>query len=55
MTAAQLRKELERAGHSLSSAARELGISRRMLTYYASGKWPIPKLVEIGVRSLKNA
>lgn len=54
MTAEELRKTLERAGYSISRAARELGISRRMLTYYCSGEWPIPTLVEIGVRSLKK-
>ncbi len=51
MTAAQLQKAL--AGYSVSDAAKVLGISRRMLTYYLAGKWPIPKLVELAVSSLR--
>jgi predicted transcriptional regulator len=52
MTAAELQKAIDRAGHSQSSAARALGISRRMLMYYLSGKHEIPRLVELAVKSL---
>lgn len=52
MTPAELQKAIDRAGHSQSSAARELGISRRMLMYYLSGEYEIPRLVEIAVKSL---
>lgn len=52
MTPTKLKKALEAAGLSQSQAARELGISRRMLMYYLSGEWPIPKLVELGVQTI---
>lgn len=52
MTSAELQKAIERAGHSQSSAAKELGISRRMLMYYLSGEYEIPKLVELAVKAL---
>jgi len=32
-------------GLSLSDAAQELGLSRRMVAYYESGKHPVPKTV----------
>lgn len=54
MTAAELQKAIELAGHSQFSAARELGISRRMLMYYLSGEHEIPRLVELAVRSLRR-
>lgn len=54
MTPTQLQKALDAAGLSQSQAARDLGISRRMLMYYLSGEWPIPKLVELGVQSLSR-
>lgn len=37
----------ERCGLSLTDAAAALGISRRMVTYYDSGAWPIPKTVQL--------
>jgi predicted transcriptional regulator len=52
MTAAELQKAIDRAGHSQSSAARELGISRRMLMYYLSGKYEIPRVIELAVKAL---
>lgn len=52
MTPAELQKVIDRAGHTQSSAARELGISRRMLMYYLSGEHEIPRLVELAVKSL---
>jgi hypothetical protein len=55
MTAAELQKAITRAGHSQSSAARELGISRRMLMYYLSGEHEIPRLVELAVKALPAA
>lgn len=54
MTAAELQKAIDRAGHTVSSAAREMQISRRMLNYYLSGEWPIPKIVELAVRALRR-
>lgn len=52
MTPAELQKAIDRAGHSQSSAARELGISRRMLMRYLSGEYPVPRLVELAVKAL---
>lgn len=52
MTAAELQKVIDRAGHSQSSAARALGISRRMLMYYLSGEHEIPLKIALAVKSL---
>ncbi len=36
-------------GLSLDQAAGELGVSRRMLSYYEARKWPIPKTVSLAL------
>ena len=36
-------------GLSLDSAADELGVSRRMLSYYEARKWPVPKTVSLAL------
>lgn len=52
MTPDELQKAIERAGHSQSSAAKELGISRRMLLYYLSGEHEIPRMLELAMKAL---
>ena len=37
-------------GLSLDAAAGELGVSRRMLSYYETRKWPVPKTVSLALR-----
>lgn len=36
-------------GLSLDMAAEEIGVSRRMLSYYEARKWPVPKTVALAV------
>ena len=36
-------------GLSLDNAAEELGVSRRMLSYYEARKWPVPKTVSLAL------
>lgn len=36
-------------GLSLDMAADELGVSRRMLSYYEARKWPVPKTVSLAL------
>lgn len=47
MTAAQLRKALERSGRTIRGAAKELEIHERTMHRYVSGEAAIPKLVEL--------
>ncbi len=43
----------ERKAYTLDSAARALGISRRMVAYYEQGGKPIPRLVALAARALE--
>jgi DNA-binding XRE family transcriptional regulator len=45
-----------RARHAftLDTAAKALGVSRRMLAYYEQGKKPIPRLVALATRGLEG-
>ena len=36
-------------GLTLEAAAEEIGVSRRMLSYYEGRKWPVPKTVALAV------
>ena len=36
-------------GLPLAKAAEELGVSRRMLSYYEARKWPVPKTVTLAL------
>lgn len=57
MPADDFRAWMEHNGLSLSKAAEALGISRRMVAYYASGERPIPKtirLATVGFDALKH-
>ncbi|WP_431856852.1 DUF2442 domain-containing protein [Azospirillum sp.] len=47
MPADDFRAWMERNGMSLSKAADALGLSRRMVAYYASGERPVPKTVRL--------
>jgi DNA-binding XRE family transcriptional regulator len=42
----------ERASYTLDGAARALGISRRMISYYEQGAKPIPRVVALAARAL---
>ena len=45
----------ERNAYTLNSAARALGVSRRMVAYYEQGAKPIPRVVALATRSLEIA
>jgi DNA-binding transcriptional regulator YiaG len=44
----------ERHAFTLDTAAKALGISRRMLAYYEQGKKPIPRVVALATRGLER-
>jgi plasmid maintenance system antidote protein VapI len=52
MTAKQFRKFLDNNELSVRQAARELGVHERTLHRYLSGNAPIPKLVELALRTV---
>lgn len=54
MKASELRAILGKYKLTGKSAAEALGISLRMLKYYTSGKYPIPKTVELALESVIN-
>jgi len=43
----------ERNAYTLDSAARALGVSRRMVAYYEQGAKPIPRVVALATRALE--
>jgi DNA-binding XRE family transcriptional regulator len=43
----------ERKAYTLDSAARALGLSRRMVAYYEQGTKPIPRIVALATRGLE--
>jgi len=43
----------ERKAYTLDTAAKALGISRRMVAYYEEGKKPIPRVVALATRALE--
>jgi len=45
----------ERKAYTLDTAARALGVSRRMVAYYEQGAKPIPRVVALAVRALELA
>jgi hypothetical protein len=53
MTAEGFRKWRERNDHTLDTAARALGLSRRMVAYYDQGEKPIPRLVALATKALE--
>lgn len=50
MTAAQLKRLLDRAGLSQRYAAKILGINERTMRKYVAGDAEIPKVVELAIR-----
>jgi len=52
MTPDQFRHWRERKAYTLDTAARALGISRRMVAYYEQGNRPIPRVVALATRGL---
>lgn len=48
----KLRKTLDSLGLSGNQAAKELGISRRQLTRYLSGEYPVPRAIELALSAL---
>jgi DNA-binding transcriptional regulator YiaG len=55
MTSAEFRHWRERRAYTLDTAARALGISRRMVAYYEQGDRPIPRVVALATRGLELA
>jgi len=45
----------ERKAYTLDTAARALGLSRRMVAYYEQGTKPIPRVVALATRALELA
>jgi DNA-binding transcriptional regulator YiaG len=45
----------ERKAYTLDTAARALGVSRRMVAYYEKGERPIPRVVALATRALDHA
>jgi DNA-binding transcriptional regulator YiaG len=52
MSADAFRHWRQRKAYTLDTAARALGISRRMVAYYEQGERPIPRVVALATRAL---
>ena len=55
MSAAEFRDWRERQAYTLDTAAKALGLSRRMVAYYEQGAKPIPRVVALATRALELA
>jgi len=55
MSPAAFKQWRERKAYTLDSAARALGVSRRMVAYYEQGAKPIPRVVALAARALELA
>lgn len=53
MSAASFREWIRRNKLTLDRAAKELGLSRRMIAYYLSGEQPIPRTVMLATEGLE--
>jgi len=53
ISAETFRKWRERKAYTLDTAARALGVSRRMVAYYDRGEKPIPRTVALAVKALE--
>jgi len=53
MSAEAFRRWRERRAYTLDSAARALGVSRRLIAYYEKGERPIPRVVALATRALE--
>jgi len=55
MSPAAFKHWRERKAYTLDTAARALGLSRRMVAYYEQGAKPIPRIVALATRGLDSA
>jgi transcriptional regulator with XRE-family HTH domain len=55
MSPAAFKQWRERKAYTLDTAARALGVSRRMVAYYEQGAKPIPRVVALAARALELA
>jgi DNA-binding transcriptional regulator YiaG len=55
LTPAAFRAWRERKAYTLDSAAKALGLSRRMLACYESGEKPVPRVVALATKALEPA
>ena len=55
MSPEAFRRWRERKAYTLDTAARALGVSRRMVAYYEQGEKPIPRVVALATRGLDHA
>jgi len=53
MTSDAFKQWRERKAYTLDTAARALGVSRRMVAYYEQGEKPIPRVVALATRALE--
>jgi DNA-binding transcriptional regulator YiaG len=53
MSPAAFKQWRERKAYTLDTAARALGISRRMVAYYEQGAKPIPRVVALAAQALE--
>jgi DNA-binding transcriptional regulator YiaG len=53
LSAAEFRRWRERQTHTLDTAAKALGVSRRMVAYYDRGEKPIPRTVALATKALE--
>lgn len=53
VAAVVLKRWRRRSGLAVAVAARELGVSPRMLSYYESGSHPVPRTVQLAVEALE--
>ncbi len=54
MTPAQFRAEITARGYSVNKAAAALGLASRTLRYYLSGSRPIPRPVQLALKTLER-
>ena len=54
MTPDAFREWRTKRAYTLDSAARALGLSRRMVAYYEEGQKPIPRVVALAARALEH-
>jgi len=55
MSPAAFKHWRESKAYTLDTAARALGLSRRMVAYYEQGTKPIPRVVALATRALDSA
>jgi predicted transcriptional regulator len=55
MTAEGFREWRRRQVYTLDGAAKALGLSRRMISYYEKGDRPIPRVVALATQALEES